>query len=437
MSITGLRNNEQYYMIPQYTMKCRLYPNKEAARKIDDAIYAIQSFYNCTIWEIYNNFACTNAKHKINKETQIETEEIIHFVDFKKIGSVEWKKKMITEHPVIANGVSSAITCKSGIIADMKKAFGKCFIEGMKPPYYGKVKPRRSYSYQETFNKVIKSENNNVFYFNLAKIGNVKVRGWNQRVRFGLNHDLDFVSYAMSNPKKQVTVTVSKDNCGDYWICFKLQNVYKPMTVQQDHEVGVDVGVKDIAICSDGKKYENKQFKKVEKKHVRAINRRMSRRQGWENEEFRAAYKLDPNLKPSKLYEEMVLSNAKLQRKIARKREYYNHHITTEIVANHSYIAVETLNVSGMYRNRHLANALSNAAMGTVLSMLHYKSDWYDREIHAIGRWTPSSKRCSCCGYILPKLPLSVREWTCPRCKVHHDRDYNASENIRYYSHVE
>lgn len=158
MSIVGLRDNEKYYLIPQYTMKCRLYPNKEAARKIDDAIYAMQSFYNCTVWEIYNNFACTNAKHKINKETQIETEEIIHFVDFKKIGSVEWKKKMIAEHPVIANGVSSAITCKSGIIADMKKAFGKCFIEGMKPPYYEKAKPRRSYSYQETLIKLSKAK---------------------------------------------------------------------------------------------------------------------------------------------------------------------------------------------------------------------------------------------------------------------------------------
>lgn len=275
-----------------------------------------------------------------------------------------------------------------------------------------------------------------MFFFNLAKIGNVKVRGWNQSVRFGLNQDLDFVSYAMSDPKKQVTVTVSKDNCGDYWICFKLQNVYKPMAVQQHGEIGIDVGVKDIAICSDGKKYINKKFKKAEKEHVRAINRRMSRRQGWANEEFRAAYKLDLNLKPSKLYEDMVLSNAKLQRKIARRREYENHHITTEIVANHSYIAVETLNVSGMFRNRHLANALSDAAMGTILAMMDYKSQWYNREIHAINQWTPSSKRCSCCGYILPKLSLSVREWTCPNCKTHHDRDINASKNILYCSHV-
>ena len=149
MKDTGLRENEKYYLIPQYTMKCRIYPNKETAQKIDDAIHAIYCFYNCTVWEIYNNYACTTEKFKSGSDT-----EKVHFVDFKMIGSVEWKKKMAAEHPQIQNAISSAITCKTGIIADMKRSFGKKPIEFQEPPYYSKRKPRNSYSYQETFGKV-------------------------------------------------------------------------------------------------------------------------------------------------------------------------------------------------------------------------------------------------------------------------------------------
>lgn len=425
----GLRENENYYLIPQYTMKCRLYPNKRVAQEIDKAIYAIQSFYNCTVWEIYNNHACT-----IEKKSAKNDEEVVHFVDFKQIGSVDWKKKMMAEHPAIENAVSSAITCKSGVIADMKKSFGKKPIEFQKPPFYSKKKPRNSYSYQDAFSKVSASNNHNMFYFSLAKIGTVKIRGWNEQLRFDQRQEQNFLEYAKENSKKQVTVTVSKDNCGDYWICFNLQNVYKPMICSYDGSVGIDVGVKDIAIMSDGTKFLNKKYKKQQVKHSRAIHRRMSRRQGWANEEFRKAHKLDPIIQPSKRYERIVLSNAKLERKIARQRNYYNHNITAKIVYQNNLIAVETLNVSGMFRNRHLANALSDAAMGAVLSMLHYKSNWYNRDLRAIDQWTPSSKRCSCCGYILPKLSLSVRDWICPNCEVHHDRDINASKNILYYA---
>ena len=275
-----------------------------------------------------------------------------------------------------------------------------------------------------------------MFYFSLAKIGVVKVRGWNNRLRFGENQELDFLQYALSNTKNQVTVTVSKDNCGDYWICFKLSNVYRPMLQQRNNTVGVDVGIKDISITSDGIKYKNPKFKKAQSKHSRAIHRRMSRRRGWANEDFRKDHKSDKTLCPSKRYEKTVLSNAKLERKIARRRSNYNHNITKDILSNNGMIAVETLNVSGMFRNRHLANALSDAAMGTVLAMLSYKAVWYGRVIKPIDQWTPSSKRCSCCGNILPKLGLSVREWTCPKCGTYHDRDVNAARNIMYYALV-
>ena len=87
-----------------------------------------------------------------------------------------------------------------------------------------------------------------------------------------------------------------------------------------------------------------------------------------------------------------------------------------------------------MYRNRRLANALSDAAMGEILQMLKYKADWYGRILVPIDQWSPSSKRCSKCGYIRPKLTLDIREWTCPECGSYLDRDINAAQNILYYA---
>lgn len=425
--------NMQYYLIPDYTMKCRLYPNKTTAKAIDDAIYAIQKFYNCTLYEIMENHQCLIEKPKKTKDGEY-CEGTVHFVDFKAVGSVEWKKKMMTEHPVIQNCISSAITCKSGVIADMKKSFGKNPIEMADVRGYSKKKPRTSYSYQENLSKVSSAENINTLYISLAKIGAVKIKGWNQSIRFGESQNQNFLEYAKNNPRQQVTVTVSKDNCGDYWICFKLHNVYKPMALANGKSVGVDVGVKDIAICSNGTKFENKKYKADQSKHKKAINRRLSRRYGWSNEKFRADYRKDTAIQPSKRYEKTRLVNSKLERKIAWKRNWYNHQITTIIISDNENIAVETLNVSGMFRNKHLANALSDAAMSSVLNMLSYKSEWYHRQLKSIDQWMPSSKRCSCCGYILPKLSLAVREWKCPQCNTYHDRDINAAKNIRYYA---
>lgn len=167
---------------------------------------------------------------------------------------------------------------------------------------------------------------------------------------------------------------------------------------------------------------------------MKFLGRRLSRRWGWANEKFRAAYKQDHTIATSKTYERTQQKISKLHKEIARKREQYNNEITRKITDTYSEIGVETLNVSGMFKNKHLSNALSDAAMYQVLNMLDYKSRWFGGTVQAINQWTPSSKRCSNCGYVLPKLSLSTREWTCPQCGEYHDRDVNAAKNIEYYA---
>lgn len=467
----------KYYKIKNYSMKCRLYPNKEEAKRIDDAIMGVQCYHNCALWDMFTNLSNTKPElykpkkdKKPPKRKKGETDreyterceqyelkskykpgDIVHFPNWKLLMSAAYKNMLIEDHPIIACAPPESITTNVGLKVDMAKSLGSNPIEFQRPKYYSKSKPRRSYTYPETLSKIHFTggkdgktkkdnteellENDNVFYIKLNRIGTVKVRGWNKKIRFNEEHTIDFRNYAENNRKKRVTVTVSKDNCGDYWIIFKLSDVYKPINENYEKgEVGVDVGVKDIAILSNGKKYENKQFKKKNKKKLKALNRRMSRRMGYSNIKFRDERKKNPDLKQSKRYLDVKLAHAKLERKIARQRNHYNNEITTEIVANNNLIGVESLRIRNMFRNRHLAYALSDVAMGSVLEMIKYKSEWYGRECKEINQWTPSSKECSSCGYKNENLTLAVREWTCPECGEHHDRDVNAAKNILKYA---
>lgn len=266
----------------------------------------------------------------------------------------------------------------------------------------------------------------------------MKIRGWNQKIRFDEKYSKDFIDFVKeSSGKTQFGLTISKNNIGEYFICFKLNNVYKFIKESDfnKEELGIDVGLKDIAICSSGDKYENKHFAKKEKRHKKILNRQCSRRWGWSNEEFRKAHKDNSEITPSKRYEKAMLSMKKLDNKIARKRDLYNHETTLKIVSSATSLAVESLNVKGMMANHRLAYALSDAAMYDVLNKLSYKSLWYDRTITAIGQFDPSSQRCSNCGYQNPLVKkLSIREWVCPCCGSHHDRDINAAKNILWYA---
>ncbi len=431
----------QWFLIPNYTMKCRVYPNAEAAAAIDSALYAVQCFHNCVLWDLFNHYTNTTEKEeKKKKGTKGELTDLqaaqeprkVHFPDYKAIFSAAYKNQLTAEHPLIANAPASAITSNIGLKADLMKELGKLPLEYQKPNYYNKSHPRRSYTYQETFSKIRASKSNpKVFFITLAKVGEVKIRGWNQNIRFEESGTVNFLEYAISHPKERVTVTVSKDNCGDYFICFKLSGVYKQFSAVPDKQVGVDVGVRHIAIQSDGKKYPNKRFKEEAAEHHAELNRRMCRRQGWANGEFRKEHKENPELQVSKTYERTKLKLARLDRKIARKRANWNHQVSHDIVSENGLIAIETLSVREMFQDSELANALSDAAMSDELNMIAYKSSWYGRDLRQADQHFPSTQICNHCGYQNTKLRDSLPEtWDCPCCGRTNDIDINAAKNL-------
>lgn len=219
------------------------------------------------------------------------------------------------------------------------------------------------------------------------------------------------------NACKQGTVTVSKDKCGTYWLSVLIDNQQsnqqkKPIATET--AVGIDLGIKDYAILSDGTKYSNPKHLDKSQKMLAHWQKCFARtKQG------------------SKNHEKARIKVAKTYRKITNQRTDFIQKLSTDLVKRFDTICLEDLNVKGMEQNHNLAKAITDAAWSEFVRELEYKSEWYGNNIVFIGRFEPSSKLCHNCGYINNDLKLSDREWICPECGEVHDRDINAAINIK------
>lgn len=414
-----------YIRVDNYVVKCRAYPTSEQKEKIDSILNGIRVAYNVTAYSIsHSDENVTRADKK---------DENLRWPNFSACMKKEWLNHL-RETEEAVKVVPSTVLASSvyGIFCDMKKSWEKQKLpcQKWKPEFYNARHPRKSFTVQAQASGFVFS--GSIVRVPVTNIGKVKVRGFRQDLRYGDSPSQTFEEY-YSGQKKAFGVTVSKDNCGDYWIAVKLQTVWKPDKSKSNPvPIGVDVGIKDLAITSEGTKYENKKFKRSQKRRIRRLSRKVSRRQGWSNIKFREAHKKDKELMPSKNYNSSVLKKAKLERKIARQRDNWNHNVTADIVNSASFIGVEDLLVKGMMKNRHMAYSATDAAMGDVLQKLKYKAEWQRVPIQQIGRFEPSSQLCHVCGYQNRNVKnLSIRKWTCPECGSHHDRDINAAINIR------
>lgn len=218
---------------------------------------------------------------------------------------------------------------------------------------------------------------------------------------------------------KYGTLTVSKDKCGDYWCSIVVYDVEeKPKTkVSINKSVGIDLGIKDYAILSDGTKYGNPKFLEKGQEKLKTLQQRFARTQ-----------------KKSNRHEALRLKVAKCHRDIANKRSDFLHKLSALLVKYYDTMCLEDLNVEGMMKNKHLSNSIQSAAWSEFVRQLKYKSDWYGKNVVFIGRFEPSSKTCSKCGYVKSDLQLNEREWVCPKCGEKHNRDVNAAINIRDFA---
>jgi len=211
------------------------------------------------------------------------------------------------------------------------------------------------------------------------------------------------------------SATMSKTKSGNYFLSILIDIPQDEVVKfkQTGESVGIDLGVKDFVITSDGEVFENKHFLKKQENKIKKLQRQLSRKVKGSNNREKARIKL-----------------AKVHKHLVNQRENYIHSVVNELLKYYDNIYMEDLNVSGMLKNHKLAKAIQEIGFYRFKSLLLDKSTNNGKNVIFVDRFYPSSKTCSCCGYVYRKLTLKEREWKCPDCGEIHDRDLNAAMNI-------
>ena len=225
------------------------------------------------------------------------------------------------------------------------------------------------------------------------------------------------IKMSLHRPTKGIikSATISVTPTGKYFVsilCDTKEDMPTKAPIKENTTIGIDLGIKDFAITSDGEVFENPKYLRKAQSKLKYIQRKYSKHKG-----KRTKQKL-----------------ALLHEKVANQRKDFLHKVSTQLIRENQTIALETLAVKNMVKNHNLAQAISDASWSTFVSMLEYKADWYGKNILRIGQFAPSSKTCSNCGNINKELQLKDREWTCSCCSTVLNRDVNAAVNIKSFA---
>ena len=369
--------------------KVRLYPTKEQEQKLWQSVGTARFIYNYTLAkqeENYRNGGKFISDGIIRKElTQLKKSELI------------W-----------LNEVSNNVTKQA--VKDACNAY-KNFFKGLanKPKFKSKKKSKPSF-YNDTSKLKVKEKK-----VLIEKVGWIKT---NEQIPRNVKYN---------NPR------ITYDN--KYWYISVGVEVDKKQEELTDISLGIDLGLKDLAVCSDGKVFKNinktKKVKKLEKK-LKQKQRQISRK--YEMNKIKKEGGGCCQFIKTKNIEKLEETTKLIHRKLANIRNNYLHQVTTSIVKTKPYrIVIEDLNVSGMMKNKHLSNSIMKQCFNKFRQYITYKAELYGIELVIADRWFPSSKTCSECGSIKHDLKLKDRVYKCPHCGAIIDRDLNAAINLSMY----
>ena len=364
-------------------VQIRLYPNATQATQINRLLGCYRVVYN----------QCLARKIKSYEENKVSENRntLSHFIhhELLKDDNFVWLKEQNTK------------VLKQALI-DMLNAYKNFFERHTGYPKF-KSKKDKKQSCRFELGAISKKNIYTDYKLSLANIKNVKFRCSKKYAEYLQKHKANI---------RQATLT--KLPCGEYYLSILVDGDITHKVKESHHTIGIDLGIKDFIVTSEGEVFDNLHFSKNKSNKIKRLQKQLSRKQNGSNNRNKARIKL-----------------AKAYKRITDKKQYYLHQVSNYLIDENQVICMEDLNVSGMLKNHKLAGSIQEMSFYEFKRMLEYKANWYGRKLVFVDRFYPSSKTCNHCGYVNKKLKLSDRQWVCPDCGEIIERDYNAALNIR------